>query len=291
MFRIGIIGTENSHAMAFAKLANLPDPATGKYRYPDVRIVGVYGPDPDSPQKIVEEAGAEFVAATPEDFFGKVDAMMVTCRKGSLHADYAMPFIKKGIPVFIDKPFTSDVAQANALVEAAKASGAKLSGGSGCKLAYDVEILQTQVKALAASGDLVSAAMNFAADTDSEYDGFFFYSPHLTEMMLTVFGSDVKAVQAFENSGSRTVVWRYAGFDVTAHYTKDVGQSTAVLFSKKGNVVRHIDLSMIYARELDGFVNMLRSGEMAHCYSSLVRPVEVITAINESANTGKLVSL
>ena len=54
MYNIGIIGTENSHAMAFAKIINLPDPETGKLKYPDVRITGIYGPDPDSTQKIMD---------------------------------------------------------------------------------------------------------------------------------------------------------------------------------------------------------------------------------------------
>ena len=43
MFKVGILGSENSHALAFAQLANLPDPATGEYRYPDMRITAICG--------------------------------------------------------------------------------------------------------------------------------------------------------------------------------------------------------------------------------------------------------
>ena len=42
MFRIGIIGSENSHAMAFAKIFNGLDPNC-ETQYPDMRVVAVGG--------------------------------------------------------------------------------------------------------------------------------------------------------------------------------------------------------------------------------------------------------
>ena len=246
MYRLGIIGTENSHAMAFSRIINLPDAQTGKREYPDVKVVGVYGPDEVSSKAIVEEAGAEFVAANPEEFFGKVDAMLITNRKGSLHSQYAMPFVEKGMPLFIDKPFTSNYQEAENLIKAAKEKGSKISGGSGCKLAYDVLMLQNSVKTLIAGGNMISGSMNFAADPESEYDGFFFYAPHLTEMALTVFGYDVRSVISTENAGSRISIWKYDGFDVSLHYTKGAPNTSGVIYAKNGNIMRNIDTSLIY---------------------------------------------
>lgn len=291
MYKIGIIGTENTHAMAFSKIINLPNPATGERLYPDVKVVGVYGPDEDSAQAIINEAGAEFMAKSPDDFFGKVDAMLITSRKGSLHSGYAMPFVEKGMPLFIDKPFTSDVKEAEALIEAAKKSGSKICGGSGCRLAYDILMLQNSVRNLSASGDMVSASINFAADPDSEYDGFYFYAPHLTEMALAAFGHDVKSVYATENNGSRLSIWNYDNFSVSLHYTKGTSTSSAVVYSKTGNIMRNIDISMIYNHEVDHFVHMLRTGEMPEPYESLVQPVRMIAAIEESIKTGKTVKI
>ena len=291
MYKIGIIGTENSHAMAFAKIINLPDPVTGKLLYPDARVVGVYGPDKSTAQPIIDEAGADFMAESPDEFFGKADAMLITNRKGSLHAGYAMPFIEKGMPLFIDKPFTSCVKEAEKLIEAAKKSGSKLSGGSGCKLSYDVLMLQNSVRSLTASGNMVSGSMNFAADPDSEYDGFFFYSPHLTEMALTVFGYHVRSVFTRENKGSRISIWRYDGYDVSLHYSKDTSASSAVIYAKNGNIMRNIDISMIYRHEVDHFIHMLRTGEMREPYENLVIPVRMIAAVEESVKTGAEVKI
>jgi predicted dehydrogenase len=287
MYRIGIIGTENSHAMAFSKIINLPDPLTGKIAYPDLKVVGVYGPDEDSPQAIKKEANVDFIAKDPDEFFGKVDAMFITCRKGSLHKHYALPFIEKGMPLFIDKPFTSNVTEAEGLIAAAKKSGSKLCGGSGLRLAYDVLLFQYHVRTMRKSGEMISAAVNFAADPASEYDGFFFYSPHLVEIALTMFGPEVKSVITRECNGSRLSVWRYADFDVSLHFTKDNYQSSAVLFTKKGNMFRNIDSSLIYYHEMDEFAAMIRTGEMPAPYESLVTSVRMISAVEESVRTNQ----
>lgn len=281
MYRIGIIGTENSHALAFARLMNLEDQGR------EARVVGVYGPDPDTPKRIQEEAGVDFIAQSPEDFLGRVDAMMITCRKGSLHYGYAKPFLQKGMPLFIDKPITSDWAQAQELVREARASGSLLIGGSGCKYAYDVLLLRNAADALRREGKLLSASVNFSADRDSVYDGFYFYAPHLTEIALAIFGDDIRSVRADESAGGVTVLARYDGFDVSLHYTKNSAVSTAVLYGQDRNLVRELDISLIYRHEVDHFLDMLRTGRMPYSYETLIKPVAVISSILASLETGK----
>jgi predicted dehydrogenase len=297
MYRIGIIGTENSHAMAFSKIVNLPDPETGKLRYPDVRIVGVYGPDEESAKRIMDEVGVDFIAKNPEEFHGKVDAMCITCRKGSLHYKYAIPFVEKGMPVFVDKPFTSDVAEGERLIEAAKKSGAKLLGGSSVKYAGDAVILKQIVKQITAKGELITAGLNFAADPVSEYDGFFFYASHLTETALEIFGKDVKSLLTVEKSGSRISIWRYPEFDITLNFTKGTHESSALIFALNGNIYREInggryaDSSLAYRQQIECFIHLLRTGEMPVSYEDLVLPVKLISAIEESVKSGKEIFL
>jgi len=293
MYRIGIIGTENSHAMAFAQIVNLPCSETGKMRFPDARITGVYGPDPDSPKKIMDEVGVDFIAKDPQEFFGKVDAMCITCRKGSLHYQYAIPFVEKGMPLFVDKPFTSDLAEGQRLIAAAKKSGSKLCGGSTLRLVPDVAMIKGIVRGLTAKGEFISAALNYAADPSSEYDGFYFYAPHLTEMALEIFGHDVKSIATFEKNESRISIWRYANFDVTLNYTKGAYEAGVLIFAKKNNVFRELDIghytdfNNCYALEMDHLVNMIRTGEMPRSYEDLLLHVKMINAVEESAKTGK----
>ncbi len=291
MFRIGIIGTENSHAMAFSKILNLPDEHTGKILYPDARVVAVYGPDKEPAELVAKEAKVDCIVNSPEELIGKVDAVMLTSRKGSVHYGYAMPLIEKGIPMFIDKPFTIKPEEARALIAAAKKNGVPLTGGSGCKLAYDTLLLRNTVRDLKAKGEMITGCINFPADPDDGNDGFFFYASHLTEMALTVFGYDIRSVMAFEKNKSRVVVCRYDDYDVTFNYTKDDHTYTAVIYAKSGNTVRYIDISLIYWHEVEHFIHMLRTGEMYQPYEELIKPVFVINAIEESVKTGREVAV
>lgn len=286
MKRIGIIGTENSHALEFAKLINLPNHSTGRLNYESSRVVGIFGTDKESVQEIMEKARVEHSLEKPEDFFGKVDAMMVTSRRGSEHYKYAMPFIERGIPIFIDKPFTSDYQESIKLIEEAQKRKVPVCGGSGCKYLTDVRNLQKSVNELISKGRFITACANFSVEMDSIYDGFFFYAPHLTEIVLTIFGYDVKSVGAYEKNGSVIAVARYADFDVTLNYTKNSGAASCVLFTTENNVYRAIELENLYENELDVFFRMLETGRMELGYDKLIKPVAMMEAIMESLKKG-----
>jgi len=287
MFRIGIIGTENSHALAFAKLINLPDPATGQPRYPDARVVMVYGPEEGPARKVMEEGQVPRLVDTPADFMGNVDSMMVTSRRGSVHYEYALPFVEAGIPLFIDKPLTSDPEQAMELVALAEKQDVPVMGGSGCKHAGDVLDLAETARQWRQQGNLLSGSINFAADMDSEYDGFYFYSSHLVEMALGIFGSDIQEVQASARGGSVLVRAGYPDFDAALHFTRGSHGSDCTLYGREQSVHRAIDISGIYDKEVEHFIAMLRTGQMPQPYEALVLPVRIIAAILASLDTGR----
>lgn len=291
MFRIGIIGTENSHAMAFAKRFNLPDADTGKPVYPDARVVMVYGPDPETARRVMEEADVPACARTPDDFIGIADAMMITSRRGSVHYQYALPFAEAGIPLFIDKPFTSDAAQARALIDALVRRGTPAMGGSGCKYAPEVPDLARTARRWRGDGALLSGSLKFTADPASEYDGFFFYASHLVEMALAIFGPDMEEVQACERRGRVLALAGYPDFAAALHFTPDNYDCRCTLYGKKESVHQAIGIGRIHEREADLFVDMLRTGAAPQPPEALIRPVRVIECILEALRTGKPVKL
>ena len=81
MYKIAIIGSENSHAMGFASVLA---PKSGERKFPDIELVGVCG-DEKSNAAIAEKTAVTCFTDDPNAFLGKVDGIMVTSRHGGVH--------------------------------------------------------------------------------------------------------------------------------------------------------------------------------------------------------------
>ena len=295
MIKIGVIGTENSHAMAFAKYFNLPDEKTGKIPYDDIRVTAVMGSD-ESVAAVVEKAHVETVCSSAEEMSQIVDAVMIVNQKGSAHYENAMPFVKKGMPIFVDKPFTSDVAQAEDLYEQMIKHGCKVMGGSGLKYVSGIVETNKLVQKLREEGTFVSAAMNFIMIMESEHDGIFFYAPHLVEMCLAAFGNDIKSVQAFRNDSSMIVNVKYEKDSVSLHFNRDGLKYATMVYTTKDYycVDTGIDIFNIYdtyAHEAGLFAQMILGKHEPLDKDALILPVKVTAAIEKSLQTSMPVEL
>lgn len=290
MYRIGIIGTENSHALAFAKYFNLPNPETGKMNHEDIRVVAILGADQEANRKIVEQTGVEFVAEKVEDLFDRVDGVMITCRRGSEHMEYALPFAQRKIPLFIDKPFTSDPKEADALMAKLEEYGCPVQGGSACKYLPAVQEIKKLVAELREKGEFVSAAMSFQVMLNSIYDGIYFYAPHLVEMCLEAFGMDVKCVQTMRTGDSLQVNAQYENDAVSLHFVR-AGKPSCLVFGTKGNYHFDIDTTGLYGLEAARFAELVRGSGASMCPDKLTRPVHMIAAIKQSMETGEIVKI
>ena len=273
-YRVGILGSENSHAAAFMEIFK-NDPA-----YSDFQPVAIGGADEESSRALYEKYNLEFIAEKPEDMLGKVDVAMITARDGKFHAAFAQPFIDRGIPLFIDKPFTVDPMEAVALARRAKEKGVPIVGGSSLKNCYDVLMLQNHVKNNAEKlrGGCITAPVNL----DNPYSGFFFYSSHLAEISLAVFGYDPQEVIAAEANGSVNAIVRYKDFAVTNCFMDGCYKYAGQIVTKDGIYGRMIDESMGYKHECEEFAAMVRTGKMKHTYSQLVAPVFYLHAVYTS---------
>lgn len=289
MKKLVILGTENSHASIFSGYFNALLP-NGKRVYPDLEVYGVYG-DEVSTKKLQDNKGVKVIAKKPDEFIDIADGCLVTARKGSLHLEYAKPYIEKGLPVFIDKPFTSSVKDAKELCELLKKYKAPYIGGSGVKHAKDVKMVKDKVAKLIDEGIFKGALLSFDIELDSEYDGFYFYATHLIEMMIEIFGYGAKSVFAERNGNSATAIVDFGKFSVTLQFTDGVGHYQSLLFYKGGVDHREINIDDIFETEAKNYAEVVRTGVSPQTYDQMIYPIIVAEAIDKSMHTGKLVEI
>ncbi len=275
--KIAMLGVENSHADAFGKLI-FENPE----KYGDIEIIGVYSDDPAASQRIVDAGYTDYAAQTPDEFLGKADAVAVVARHGDNHLKYALPYVKAGVPCFIDKPFCADLRDAYTLANAAKESGAPLCGGSCIKFLTELTPLARLVKEKRPVGGTVSCPINMV----NPYGGFWFYSQHLIEMLIAVFGREVRSVTAVcpdEKENRLTVIFHYKDFDVCGLYTDSYTYYANVLFAD-GSVYdgRCENVGYAFETELDEFLQLAKTGEMPESYEELVYPVKLLDAIHRA---------
>jgi predicted dehydrogenase len=91
------------------------------------RLVAVVDPQPERAAAAAEGTGARALADY-RDLFDEVDAVTVAAPT-EIHHEVALSFLQRRIAVLVEKPMTRTLVEADALIAAAKASGATLAVG------------------------------------------------------------------------------------------------------------------------------------------------------------------
>ena len=279
MFKIAILGCENSHANGFLnQLKN--------GRYPDVTVIGVYSGEEEPCKKLHDEYGV-YVMKSYDELVGQVDGIMVTARHGDNHYKYAKPYLASGIPMFIDKPITCNGEEAVEFMREAKKNGVRLCGGSSCKYLPGVTTLAHEIKA-GVYGTIRGGNVCAPLAMTSVHGGFYFYSQHLVQMMTTMFGSDVEEVTAIACDNEAAFVAKYKDFPITGSYTSEGWYYHAVVYGGKGLKADKFTFTSYPGDcELDDMYALLTGAPMKETYDEFIRPVFILDALAASMKSGK----
>jgi hypothetical protein len=125
---IGMIGfsEDNGHPFSFSAILNGYDDAafarTGwsvihtylRRRRPEefglgeARVTHAWMPDPEMSRRLASACNIAHPVSDPMDMLGCVDAVIIARDDAASHASLALPFLERGVPVFVDKPLTLD---------------------------------------------------------------------------------------------------------------------------------------------------------------------------------------
>ena len=78
----------------------------------------------------------------------KIDALIVDHRHGKFHLNAAIPFIKRGIPTFIDKPFCYRLEAGKKFLALAKEVGTPVTSFSSIAHSYETFDIKRQVASM-----------------------------------------------------------------------------------------------------------------------------------------------
>lgn len=279
MFKIAILGCENSHANSFLKQLK-------EGRHPDMTVLGIYSDEAEPCQKLHDEFGV-YVMKSYDELVGQVDGIIVTARHGDNHYKYAKPYLASGIPMFIDKPITCNGAEAVEFMREAKKYGVRLCGGSSCKYLPGVTTLVHEIKA-GVYGTVHGGNVSAPLSIDSNYGGFYFYSQHLVQMMTTIYGDDIEEVCAISCGADVAFVAKYKDYPITGSYTSEGSCYYATVYGSKGCKSDKFAFTPYpFECELDDMYALLTGAPMKGTYDEFIRPVFILDALVASMQSGK----
>jgi len=275
--KIGIIGSDNSHAKVFAKALNVENHP----EYAADRITHIWGIDAAETTDKVTDGQIPNMAAHSTDMIGQIDAAILVLRHGGLHLQYALPYLEARIPIFIDKPLTTTTADARVLLEQVDKFQVPMTSFSTVRYDSSIQKIKTSLAEFGkvSSGDVAGIIV----PTSTQYGGMIFYGIHVTEMLLELFGYGVEKIYATEVKGNTLAIASYPDAVVTLHFLSEASYFfSATLHGKEQSIYQKADTGDNFPQGLKRIMEMFRTGKKELTYAQLFEPVAIHAAIEKS---------
>lgn len=287
--RVGIIGLDTSHVVAFTKVLNDPN-AQGDLA--GLRVVAAFpggSPDVASSRDRVEgfteqlrdQFGVEIVGSI-DALLERVDVVLLESVDGRPHLEQARPVLKAGKPVFIDKPVAGTLADAIAIFQLAEETGTPCFSSSSLRYSPNVVEL-TKNPAL---GDLIGCDAYSPCSLEEHHPDLFWYGVHGVEMLYTVMGTGCESVTRVQTDGTELVVGTWKGGRVGTYRGIRQGKSDygVLAFGSKGIV--HIHGYGGYEPLLHQIAKFFRTGQPPVSAEETIEMFAFMEAADESKRRG-----
>jgi predicted dehydrogenase len=205
--RIGIIGLDTSHSVAFTKTLNATDAAAV---YGGYKIIAAYPKGSNdiitSVERIpgyieeVKKLGVEIVASIA-DLLKKVDVILLETNDGRLHLEQALQVLKLRKPLFIDKPIAASLEDAKAIFQAASKYKTPVFSSSSLRFITGI----TEVKA-GKIGKVLGAETFSPAIIEKTHPDLFWYGVHGVELLFAIMGAGCKKVTRIHTNNTDVVI-------------------------------------------------------------------------------------
>ena len=204
--RIGLVGLDTSHCLAFTKILQDKDSV---YHLPGARVCGLFpGGTPnfslsrDRVKGFTEELNLRFgiplytdIAALAEE----MDALMLLSADGRQHLDQ-FQHMAVGKPVFIDKPLATSTGDSSQIIRLAAQTGTPILSCSSLRFAAGL------AEPLEPGESLASCESFGPATVYPDYPGLFWYGVHAVDVLYAWMGTGCRWVQSVSHPQMDVVI-------------------------------------------------------------------------------------
>ena len=297
--KIGLVGLDTSHVVAFSKCFNKPGDAE---HVPGGRVVCAYaGGSKDFPmsidrvEKFTHQVRDEFgvkILDAPEAVAESVDLLFITAVDGRTHLDYVRRTIAARRPTFIDKPMTTSSADAQEIFRLGEQHHVPVMSCSSLRYAQAIE------EALAddALGPVVGVDVFGPMAIEAALPGLFWYGIHSVEILNRVMGTGCREVKATttEQQDLVTATWP-DGRIGSIHGLRGAHHKFGLTIQRKDGF-QFVDAAPAgkrswYATMLDAIMRSLPEGKSDVKPADTIEIIRMIEAANESRGSGQVVKV
>ena len=199
--KVGIIGLDTSHAIAFTKIMNVDkDPGVdgfrmvAAYQWGSRDIVSATNRYPKYLAQL-REMDVEIVPSIAE-LLKKVDCVCLETNDGREHLRQAEQVFAAGKRVFIDKPLAHNLRDAIKIYESGRKYGAKYFSSSALRFTPVAQAARTGTYGKIRTASLVAPS---PVEEQGTHNFYTWYGIHGFEPLVTVMGMGVDKVSCFRN--------------------------------------------------------------------------------------------
>lgn len=208
--RVGVIGLDTSHSLAFTKLLNAENASPSLLGY---KVVAAYPYGSKtlelSRQRIplqveeIKKYGVKIVNSIAQ-LLQEVDVVLLETNDGRLHKEQALEVIKAKKPLFIDKPLAASLTDGKFIFEEAKKFGLPVFSASSLRFMAMVKQIRSKKH-----GEVLGADTFSPATIEPTHPDLFWYGIHGVEMLFAAMGPNCVSVNRFYTPDADVVVGKW----------------------------------------------------------------------------------
>ncbi len=210
--KIGIIGLDTSHSIAFTELIN----SSSEEEMDGFRVVAAYPKgSPDIASSVsripryteeIKKMGVTIVDSI-EELLKQTDFVMLETNDGRPHLEQALPVLESGKPLFIDKPMAASLSDAMQIFTLAEKHKTPLFSSSS--LRYCPGAIESRNGE--GTGEIMGAETYSPLIIESTHPDLFWYGIHGVELLFTVMKTGCLSVRRLSSSHTDLVTGQWEG--------------------------------------------------------------------------------